>query len=120
MFGLSPRIISTALILLFIGYAGAQYIPAYVTAVQFNDFVQEEVKFAASAQRTPEELRRGIAEYAGELGIALAEKDIRIKKKGLNFTLEFDYQMPIDLKLYKHSLSFDVSTTGESFARANN
>jgi hypothetical protein len=119
MFGLSPRTVSMMLILVFLGYAAAQYVPAYVTALQFNDFVTEEVKFAASSQRPPEDLRRSIVDYAAELGIALDAGDIRIRRKGVNFTLELDYQLPIDLRLYRHSLSFDVSTTGETFARAN-
>jgi hypothetical protein len=119
MFGLSPRIVSTILIIVFIGLAAAQYVPAYVTAVQFKDFVTEEVKFAASTQRTPDDLRQNIAAYASELGIALDARDIRIKRSGVNFTLELDYQIPIDLRLYQHSLNFDVSMTGETFVRAN-
>ena len=77
MFGLSPRTISAIVIVVFVGYAAAQYVPAYVTAVQFNDFVREEVKFAGSAQRPPEEVRGfGPVRWAADVEVANPAFDV--------------------------------------------
>ena len=52
MFGLSGRQIFILLILIALLFAGAQYVPAYFAAFQFNDYVRQEVKYAASSRKT--------------------------------------------------------------------
>ena len=117
MFGLSPRTVSFILLAIFATFAGMQYVPAYVTHIQFEDFVAQETKYAASAHRTPEDLKKTIVAEAKTLEIDLDPKDIEITREGIEFTLQFHYQWPIDLRLYKHSLSFEVSESGEMFDR---
>jgi hypothetical protein len=77
----------------------------------------QEVKFALSAKRTPDDVRTHIVEQAKELEIPIDPHDVKISKRGPAFTVEFDYFIPIDLRVYKHDLSFHVSETGELFEK---
>jgi hypothetical protein len=119
MFGLSGRQIFILLVLAAVLFAATQYIPAYFTAFQFNDFVRQEVKYAATSKKSADTLRTEIFEKASDLGIPLKKNDIRITRKGPSFTLEVDYRWPIDMKVYRHELSFHTAQSGEIFDNAS-
>ena len=119
MFGLNGRQILILLMLVGLLFAGSQYVPAYFAAFQFNDYVRQEVKYAASSKKTADKLRTEIFEKAGELGIPIKKDDIRITKRGPSFTLEVSYRWPIDMKVYRHELSFHTSQSREMFENAS-
>jgi hypothetical protein len=120
MFGLSGRQLFLLLIFVALLFAGTRYVPAYFAAFQFNDFIRQEVKYAASSRKTAEVLRGNILQKATDLGIPLKKNDIRITKRGPSFMLEVEYHWPIDLKVYKHELIFHTSEFGEIFENASN
>ena len=118
MFGLSGRQIFLLLMLVAVLFAGSQYVPAYFSAFQLNDFIRQEVKFAVTARKSPETIRADILQKAMELEIPLTKNDIKISRRGPSFTLEVDYRWPINMKLYQHELSFHTSESGEVFENA--
>jgi len=118
MFGLGGRQIFILLILVAVLFAGSQYVPAYFSAFQLNDFIRQEVKFAASTRKTPENVRRSVLEKAEELHIPITASDIEITRRGPAFQLDLEYRFPIDLKVYKHDLVFHSSESGEVFENA--
>jgi nitrogen fixation protein FixH len=120
MFGLSGRQVLILLILAALVFAGTQYVPPYFAAFQFNDYVRQEVKYAATARKTVEVLRANVLSKAKELGIPVTKNDIRIIRRGPSFTLDVDYRWPIDLKVYRHELQFHTSQSGEIFENASN
>jgi hypothetical protein len=120
MFGLNGRQWFFLLAFIALLYAATQYGPAYFAAFQFNDFIRQEVKFAAAAQKTADVVRSEILAEAMELGIALDKRDIRMTKRGPAVTVEFEYHWPVDLRVYKHDLVFHVSESGEIFENATN
>jgi hypothetical protein len=120
MFGLNGRRFVILVIIVVLIYSAVQYVPAYFAAFQFNDYVRQEVKYAASARKTADALRTGILAKAVELGIPLTKNDIRISRRGPSFTLEVEYRWPIDLKVYHHEIPFHISQSGELFENASN
>jgi hypothetical protein len=120
MFGLKGRQIVILLVLVGLLFAGAQYVPAYFAAFQLNDFIRQEVKYAATSKKTPDALRTDIVRKAQDLEIAIVPKDVRITRRGPSFTLELDYRWPIDMKVYHHVLVFHMSQQGEIFENASN
>ena len=120
MFGLNGRQLFFLLAFIALLYAATQYGPAYFAAFQFNDFIRQEVKFAAAAQKTADVVRSDILAEAQELGIALEKNDVHMTKRGPSLTVEFQYRWPINLRLYKHDLVFHVSESGEVFDNAPN
>ncbi len=119
MFGLSRRQLFILLVFVALLLAGAQYVPAYFAAFQFNDFVRQEVKYAASTKKTADSMRADILQKATDLGIPLTKKDIRITRRGPSFTLEVEYHWPIDMKIYRHELVFHTTENGELFENAS-
>ncbi len=119
MFGLSGRQFLILLLLIILLFAGTQYVPGYFNAIQFNDFVRQEVKFAASAKKTPEMIRDQALRKASELGIPLEKSDVKITRRGPSFTVDIRYHWPINLRVYKHDLQFRVTESGEVFANAS-
>jgi hypothetical protein len=120
MFGLNGRQIFILLGLVALLFTGAQYAPAYFAAFQLNDYIRQEVKYAATSRKTPDILRAEIVRKAQDLEISIAPKDIRITRRGPSFTLELDYRWPIDMKVYHHVLVFHTSGSGENFENGAN
>ena len=119
MFGLNGRQLLILLIVAALLFAAAQYVPAYYSAFQFNDYVRQQVKYAGTSRKTTDTLREEIFRKANELGIPITKKDIRITRRGPSFTLEVEYRWPIDLKVYRHELVFHTSQMGEMFENAS-
>jgi len=120
MFGLNRRQLFFLLAFIALLYSATQYGPAYFAAFQFNDFIRQEVKFAAAARKTADAVRSDILAEAQELGIALDKRDVRMTKRGPSLLVEFEYHWPINLRVYKHDLVFHVSESGEVFENAPN
>src|SRR5438132_12154329 len=102
MFGLSGRQLFFLVTLVVLLFAGTQYVPAYFAAFQFNAYVRQEVKFAVVNRKTPENIRTNVVQKANELGIALTPRDVHIMKRGPSFTVDIEYHLPINLRVYKH------------------
>jgi hypothetical protein len=119
MFGLNRR--QQIMLLLFLGliYAATQYVPPYFYAFQFNDFIRQEVKFAVTARRTTEDVRTHIVEKAQEFNIPITAKDVQITRRGPAFTVDVEYRVPIDLRVYQHELVFRSIESGETFEDAS-
>ena len=120
MFGLNGRQIFILLVFIALLLAGTQYVPGWFVALQFNDYVRQEVKFAVSSRKTPEAIRQEVVVKATELGIPLTKDEVRITKRGPAFNLVIDYHWPINLKVYHHDLLFHVDESGEVFENASN
>ncbi len=118
MFGLNPRQLLFLALLAAATFAGWQYVPAYYNAFQLNDFIRQEVRYAASARRTPENIGTAIVARAKELSILVKPRDIRVTRRGPSFTIDLEYKSPIDLRVYQHDLLFHSSESGEVFENA--
>src|SRR5262245_45718119 len=115
MFGLTPKKILTLLVLIAGVYVLVQYASVYLTKWQFDDAVRQSVKYAASGRKGPEDVRREVVDKAKELGIDVDTKDVHITKRGPAFTLELEYTSTVNLRVYQHVLTFEISEQGESF-----
>jgi hypothetical protein len=120
MFGLNGRQMFFLVAFIAVLFAATQYGPAYYAAFQFNDFIRQEVRFAATAKKNIDAVRSDILREAMDLGIPLDRKAIIITKRGPSFTVNFDYHWPINMRAYKHELVFHVSESGEIFENAPN
>jgi hypothetical protein len=113
--GLLPRGTITVLILAVVLFAAIQYVPVYFDAWQFHDAIRQEVKFAATSQRTIDSVRDSILRQAEEFGIPLDGKRLVVASQGPFFAVDISYSVPINLRLFRHSVEFDWRLTGETF-----
>src|SRR5262245_45994600 len=115
MFGLTAKKVLMLALLVAGVFVLVQYGAAFLTKYQFDDAVRQTVKYAASTRKGPDDVRREVLDKAEELGSELGPKDIHITKRGPAFTLEFTYTTTVNLRVYQHVLTFDVSEQGEIF-----
>ena len=115
MFGLNTRQLFFLLLLVIAGSAAAVLVPVYYHAYQFADFVHQEVKYAVSARKSTEKVREEIVQQAKEEEIPIGPKDIHITRRGPAFTVEIDYLIPVDFRVYQRQLKFHVTESGEIF-----
>ena len=117
MFGLNARRLFLILILIALLFAGAQYAPPFFYALQFKDFIRQEVKYASARRKSTEDVKLELLDKAREFKTPLTDRDIHIVRRGPSFTLDLDFGWTIDLRVYQHQLKFHASENGESFER---
>jgi hypothetical protein len=98
-------------------YAGLQYVPVFFYAVEFDDFVKDEVKFAPARETTePAHLKQHIAEEAKNNRMIILDprRDIRVVRvrdsvRGIRIlTVDVNYIMPVDLYYFTHNVKFKI------------
>mgnify|MGYP001467941438 CR=1 FL=1 len=119
MFGLSGRQFVILLMLGALAFAATQYVPAYVTAFEFNDFIRQEMKYAVTSRKTVQNVRDDVFKKAKELDVPVSPSDIRVTRRGPVFTLDLEYRLPINLRVYQHELIFHRTESGELFENAS-
>jgi hypothetical protein len=108
-------------ILLLLGglfFVGMQFLSVFFYAWEFDDFVRDELRFAAARENeSKEHLAEHIKEEAQYYGLSLRDKDIVIHnsvdaRSGIT-TLSADvtYATPVDLYYFSYQLLRHVHTT---------
>lgn len=117
MFGLNLKKLVSILLVAVGIFAAIQYGRALLTKYQFEDEVRQSVKYASTSRKGPDTVRREVLSKAEEFGIDIGPRDIRITKRGPAFTLELEYEWPVNLRVYEHVLTFEISENGEMFGQ---
>jgi hypothetical protein len=117
MFGLKSRQIFFIILLAAVTYAVVQFIPVYSRSYQFADAVYEDVKFAVSKRESTEKVRMNIVEDAKEFDIPIGPRDIHLTQHGPAFTVEIDYQLLVDFRVYQFQWPRHISASGETYER---
>jgi len=98
----------TVLVLGTLGYAGFKVVPAYVDDYQFQDFIQQESRFALAGypKKSPDDIRNDVIKKARELDLPLKSEDIRISVSPTSVDVSADYSVTFDLSVYQWSHDF--------------
>ncbi len=89
-------------------FAVARYFPVVYNSTQFNDFVQQEIKRTTGAPQ----LRQQLLSKAELYFLPVKPEDIKISENGSVVRVNVDYQVPVDLLVYTHVLSFSAAASG--------
>jgi hypothetical protein len=113
------RAVFFLLLATFLVVAAIQYGTVLLEAWTFDDFVEQQVKFAQRSRHSLEDVRAAVVNRSDELGIGLLPRDVQIdiSKKSPTFTLSLSYTQPVDMFFFQHTLQFKVSKTGPIFVR---
>lgn len=120
MFGLKARQLFFILFFVAVVYVASKFGAVYYRAFQFSDFVYQEVKFAASKRKPTEKIRASIVDEAKNWEIPVMPRDIHITKRGPSFSLEIDYSLTVDLRVYQYVWPQHVVTAGPLFENDRN
>jgi hypothetical protein len=93
--------------LIFIGF---KTIPVYINDYQLNDWVQNQTPFWQTQHATEDAIRKNIISKAQDLGLPLAETDMKVDANSNKVSVTLDYHVPVDLKVYTLQLHFTHSS----------
>ena len=119
MLGMTLRQMFFGTILTISLYVFTQFATVYFYVWEFQDFVNDEVKFAPTRESVHEDhLIWHIADMARYCKVELDPKQIRIRKTatipGMTWTtlaVDVTYSAPVDLSLYTHPLHFHTKAS---------
>lgn len=79
-------------------------IPVKVASAQLLDYMDEQAKLAA--QRTPDQIRRGILKKAADLDLPVDERSVQVEKPGDQIKMRVEYVVPVEFPGYTYEWEF--------------
>jgi hypothetical protein len=89
-------------------------IPAYVDNYQLQEYIQKETPFWLTQRVPVETIRNNILGKAQDLGLPLAAEQVDVEASGSRLSVNIDYTVPVDLKVYTLRLHFAPSSENRS------
>ena len=86
----------------------ARYFPVLYYAMEFNDFVKQEVQ----RNRIGPQLQKALLDQAQVYFLPLKPDDIQINEDGDLIRVKVDYKVPVNLFVFTHMLSFHATGAG--------
>jgi len=102
-------------ILASVGYAAVKTIPVYVDNYQLQDHIQQlSTQLAVRTKpATPDEVGNEVITFAQDHGIPLTSDNVKVTISR-HVTINLDYTVPVDLKVYTLRLHFTPSANSPS------
>jgi len=89
-------------------------IPVYVNKFQFQDYLQNETPFWLTQRASVDVIRSNIMGKADELGLPIAAEQVVVTATPNRVSVNVDYTVPVDLKVYTLQLHFTASSENRS------
>jgi YbbR domain-containing protein len=89
-------------------------IPVYVNNYQFQDYLQEETPFWLTQRASVETIRGNILAKAQDLDLPMVAEQVKVEASSARVTVNIDYAVPVDLKVYTLQLHFTASAQSRS------
>jgi len=86
----------------------ARYFPVLYYAINFNDFVKQEVQ----KSKLRPQLQKALLEQAQLYFLPVKAEDIRINEDSGVIRVNVDYKVPVNLFAFTHVLSFHAAGAG--------
>ncbi len=109
-------VLKTILAIAFLGivaFVAIKTVPPYVGNYELQDHIRQLCIEAAAAPHppTPDSLRNDVVKFAQDQGLPVSPDDVKVTVAG-KITIELDYSVPVDLKVYTVVLHFTPSAEG--------
>lgn len=98
-------IIWTVILVAFI-YVMAMVLPVLINEYQFQDGIQNIARFATVNRKTNEQLQKAVVDEAQKEDLPVEIEDVKIVSNGRTITINVDYSVTVDLKVYQLTLNF--------------
>lgn len=96
-------------------YAAWKIVPAYVSDYQLKDKMEEQARFAVVNRYTDEQIRENIYKVIQDLDIqGVKREDIKVMASQSDVKISLDYNVPVDLLVYKTELHFSPNSENKS------
>jgi hypothetical protein len=95
-------------------FLGVKIIPVRIAAYEFQDFIEQECRYAAVRKDT-ETVRKRIIRKARELEIPLNKKHLKLERTHNEMIITAAYEKPIDLAVTTYTYKFKVKEKAPLF-----
>jgi hypothetical protein len=95
-------------------YASIKIIPVYVNSYELEDFVRQQNPFWLTQRASPDAIRNHILGKARELELPISAEQVDVEASSASVTVNLDYTVPVDLKVYTLKLHFTPSARNKS------
>lgn len=98
---------------LVLGFAYACYVigPAYFNNYQFQDDLNQQLKYLQNARSSDEDIKTEVLKKAMNDGLTLTPEQIRITRVNKTITVDIDYTVHIELPGYSTDIDFHPSAS---------
>ncbi len=89
-------------------------IPVYVNNYQLQDYLQNQTPFWLTQHASVDTIRGNILAKAQDLDLPMVAEQVKVDATSARVTVNIDYTVPVDLKVYTLQLHFTASQTNRS------
>jgi len=90
-------------------YSGIKIIPVYVNSYELEDYIRQQNPYWVTQRASADAIRNNILAKARDMDMPLSPEDVKVEIGGGRTTVNLDYTVPIDLKVYTLKLHFTPS-----------
>jgi len=109
-----PKLIFTLLVVGAIGYVAIKTVPNYVHNYELQDFIRQSAIRATVNRTSVEAVQNDILSEARELDLPVTREDVKVSVTSSGVTIEIDYSVAVDLKVYTWVLHFTPSASNRA------
>jgi EAL domain-containing protein (putative c-di-GMP-specific phosphodiesterase class I) len=97
-----------------VGFSCIKIIPVYVNNYQLHEYIQNQTPFWLTQRASVDAIRSNILGRAQELGLPVAAEQVNVEASANRVSVNIDYTVPVDLKVYTLRLHFTPSSENRS------
>ena len=90
-------------------YSSFKIIPVYISDYQLNDYIYSQTPYWVTQHAPADAILRNVLAKAQDLELPLAAEDVTVNSNQNKVTVNVDYHVPVDLKVYTLQLHFTHS-----------
>ena len=95
-------------------YVGFKVIPVYVNSFEIEDYIRQQTPYWLTQRANADVIRGRVLEKARELELPMDADQGQVEASSASVTVNLDYTVPVDLKVYTVKLHFTSSAQNKS------
>jgi hypothetical protein len=95
-------------------FVGVKTVPVYFNNSQFSDYIRDRAARAAVERSSPEVVQADVIHFARRLELPLTQDDVHVTTTRDTVSIEVEYVVPVDLRLFTWSPRFALSAESRS------
>jgi len=103
------------LLLLFAALVAYRYVPAKVSAMQLEDFMNELALMQSTSRKPPEFFVKEIIARSWELQLPVKEENVTVSKSQKRVVMDVKYTIVLDLLVTDYPLKFEIHVDRQIF-----
>jgi len=95
-------------------FAAFKILPVYVDSWEIEDYIRQQTPYWLTQRANGDVIRGRILEKARELNLPIDADQVQVDATSASVTVNLDYTVPVDLKVYTVKLHFTSAAQNKS------